>query len=159
MRDGGGHLAEGGESVAQPVALFHLLNAGQVLEEQRRPHQPPVIVVNPGEGVADGTARLAQAHFGAVGEVVGVEGALEDLTDFRAVVQDFGERPAEVARIGPQAEHPVPDIVDGGQRAFVGDGDDASAEVEDQVAEETVGVLVTRPGCRAVAIGRRGRCP
>ena len=34
--DRGGHLAERGEPVAQPLALFELLDARQVLEEQRR---------------------------------------------------------------------------------------------------------------------------
>ena len=36
VRDRRRHLAERGKPVAQPLALFELLDAGQVLEEQRR---------------------------------------------------------------------------------------------------------------------------
>ena len=40
VRDRRGHLAERRQPVAQPLALFELLDARQVLEEQRRADQP-----------------------------------------------------------------------------------------------------------------------
>ena len=98
VRDGRRHLAERRQPVAQPLALFDLLDARQVLEEQRRADHPAVVVVDVRERVADRAARLAQPHLGAVGQVVAVERLLQDARDFGAVVQDFGERPADVRR-------------------------------------------------------------
>ena len=72
--DGRRHFAERGQPVAQPVALFDLLDARQVLEEQRRAHRAALVVVDVRERVADRAARLAQPHLGAVRQVVGVEG-------------------------------------------------------------------------------------
>ena len=41
VRDGGGHLAERREPVAQPLALLELLDAREVLEEERGPVSRP----------------------------------------------------------------------------------------------------------------------
>ena len=101
VRDGRGHLAERREPVAQALALLDLLDARQVLEEQRRADHPAVVVVDVRERVADRAAGLAQPHFGAVGQVVAVERLLQDAHDFGHVVQDFGERPADVVRPRP----------------------------------------------------------
>ena len=39
--DRGGHLAERRQPVAEPLTLFELLDAGQILEEQRRAGDVP----------------------------------------------------------------------------------------------------------------------
>ena len=83
VRDRRGHLAERRQPVAQPLALFHLLDARQVLEEQRRADHAAVVVVDVRERVAHRAAGLAQPHLGAVGQVVAVERLLQDARRLR----------------------------------------------------------------------------
>ena len=59
--DHGGHLADGGQTVAQPFALFELLDARQVLEEHRRADDVAVVVAHERERVADHLALTASA--------------------------------------------------------------------------------------------------
>ena len=146
VRDGRGHLAERRQPVAQTLALFHLLDARQVLEEERRADHPAVVVVNVRERVAHRAAGLAQPHLGAVGEVV----ARRRPAAARAVtsgtsLQHFGERAADVARSGRQGEHPVGHVVHGRDAAVARDGEHAGAQVEDQVPEEAVAEQLLDP--------------
>ena len=99
VRDRRGHLAERRQPVAQPLALFDLLDARQILEEQRRADHPAVVVVDVRQRVADRAARLAQPHLGAVRQVVAVERLLQDARHFGAVVSTSGNgRPMSVGR-------------------------------------------------------------
>ena len=79
-----GHFAERGEPVAQPLALFELLDAGQILEEQRRAGDRGPAVADLRQGVANHLAGALQPQFGAVGQVRQLEGAGQDPADVRA---------------------------------------------------------------------------
>jgi hypothetical protein len=47
------------------------------------PDHAAVVVVDVGERVAHGAARLAEAHFGAVGQVAGLERLLQHAASLR----------------------------------------------------------------------------
>ena len=61
VRDGRRHLAERGQPVAQALALLELLDAGQVLEEERRADVAPARVLDVRQRVADHLARSSSA--------------------------------------------------------------------------------------------------
>ena len=96
VRDRRGHLAERGEAVAQPFALFELLDARQVLEEQRRAGQPPARIVDLRKRVADDLVRALQPQLGAIGQVRQVEGPGDDPRDLRLLLEDARERLPDV---------------------------------------------------------------
>ena len=75
VRDRRRHLAERGEPVAQALALFELLDARQVLEEERRADVAPARVLDLRQRVADHLAGVLQPQLGAVGQVRQLEGA------------------------------------------------------------------------------------
>ena len=78
VRDRGGHLAERGEPVAQPLALFELLDAGQILEEQGRAGDPAALVAHLRQRVADDLVGALEPQLGAVGQVRELERAGDD---------------------------------------------------------------------------------
>ena len=139
VRDGGGHLAERGEPIAQPLALFELLDPGQVLEEQRRPDIAAARVLDQRECVADDLAAVLQAQLGAVGQMRNLERPGDDANNVGDLTQHFAEMPPDVAGARLQAEHAIGDLVHDRQLAVAGDGDHAVAQVPDQVLVEPVG--------------------
>ena len=96
VRDRRGHLAERGEAVAQPLPLFELFDAGQVLEEQRRAGQPPARIVDLRNRVADDLVRALQPQLGAIGQMRQVKGPGDDPRDLRLPLEDARERPPDV---------------------------------------------------------------
>ena len=79
VRDRRGHLAERREPVAQALALFELLDARQVLEEERRADVAAArVLAHVRERVADDLAGAFQAKLGAVGQVRQLERAGDD---------------------------------------------------------------------------------
>ena len=83
VRDRRRHLAERGQPVAQPLALFELLDPGQVLEEERRPDVAAARVLDVRERVADHLAGVLQPQLGAVGQVRQLERPGDDAGDVR----------------------------------------------------------------------------
>ena len=86
VRDRRRHLAERREPIAQPLAFFELLDARQVLEEQRGAGDAAARVADLRQRVADDLAGALQPQLGAVGQVRQLEGAGEDAHDVRQVL-------------------------------------------------------------------------
>ena len=84
VRDRRGHLAERGQPIAQPLALLELLDARQVLEEERRADVAPARVLDERQRVADHLAGVLQPQLGAVGQVRQLERAGDDAERRRA---------------------------------------------------------------------------
>ena len=139
VRDGGGHLAERREPVAQPLALLELLDARQVLEEERGPGQPSARILHLRDRVADDLVRALQPQLGAVREVRQIERPGDDARHFRLALEDARERPPDVGPSRRQSQNAVGDVVHDGDRAVDGHGQHAVAEAPDQVAVEVLG--------------------
>ena len=77
VRDGGRHLAERHEAIAQALALFELLDFREVLEEQRDAGRAAVLVAHVRQRVADHFAGRLQPQLGAVGQVAQLERAVQ----------------------------------------------------------------------------------
>jgi hypothetical protein len=69
VRDRRRHLAERGEAVAQPLALLQLLDAGQVLEEERGPVEAPPRVAYLRERIPDDLPGALEPQLCAVRQV------------------------------------------------------------------------------------------
>ena len=78
VRDRRGHLAERGQPIAQPLALFELLDVRQVLEEQRRADRSrPRSSLHLRQRVADHLVGALQPQLGAVRQVRQLERAAQ----------------------------------------------------------------------------------
>ena len=84
VRDRRRHLAERGQPVAQALALLELLDARQVLEEQRRADVAAARVLDVRQRVADHLAGVLQPQLGAVGQVRQLERPGDDARRRRA---------------------------------------------------------------------------
>ena len=133
------HFAERREAVAQPFAFFELLDARQVLEEERGASQAAAGVDHLRQRVADHLACRFQTELGTVGEVRQLEGPGQDPRHVRHVAEDFGKRPADIRRPRRQAENPIRDLVHDRDIAVARDREDAVPEIPDEVAVEAVG--------------------
>ncbi len=138
VRNRGGHLAERREPIAQPLALFELLDARQVLEEECRAGQLTAQVAYLRQRVADHLAGALQPELGAVGQVRQLERPRHDSRQFRLVLEDAGKRLADVGRPGFEPENAVCDLVHDRDPAVARHCEDAVPEVPDEVAVEDV---------------------
>ena len=84
VRDGGGHLAERRQPVAQALALLELLDAREVLEEERGAGEPPARIAHLRQRVADDLVRALQPELGAIRQVRQVERPGDDPRRLRA---------------------------------------------------------------------------
>ena len=83
------HLADRRQPVAQPLALLHLLDVGQVLEEQApRPTTTPASLADQRQAVADHRVGGLQPHLGAAGQRRPIEHAAQHAQDVRVFAQD-----------------------------------------------------------------------
>ena len=99
VRDRRGHLAERRQPIAQPLALLELLDARQVLEEERRAGQPAARVPDLRQRVADDLAGALQPQLGAVRQVRQLERAGDDARDVRLALRTpVNGRPMSVVR-------------------------------------------------------------
>ena len=139
VRDGGGHLAERRQPVAQPLALLELLDPRQVLEEERGPRHPPARILHLRDRVADDFVRALQPQLGAIREVRQVERPGDDARHFRPALEHAREGPPDVGPARRESQNAVGDIVHDGDRAVDGDRQDTVAQAPDQVAVEVLG--------------------
>ena len=167
VRDRGGHLAERRQPIAQAFALLELLDARQVLEEQRRAGDLAVLVLDLRERVADHFARALQPQLGAVGQM------RQDRTRRRRCAQTSGRslrtwakgRPMSVV-LRRESQNPVGDVVHDGDAAVAGHREDPVPEIPDEIAVKAVrrgaaagagaGCAFERPLAAAWTARRRG---
>ena len=95
VRDGGRHLAERDEPIAQALALFELLDLRQVLEEQRDAGRAAALVAHVRQRVADDLAGRLQPQLGAVGQVAQLERAVQHAHHVGVLGEHFGEVAAD----------------------------------------------------------------
>ena len=121
VRDRRGHFAEGRQPVAQPVALFHLLDARQVLEEQRGAHQHARRRRGCGRACSRWRGRSCAAAFrrGLAGRRVSKACCRTWQTSGQSWSTSANGRPRS-AGSGVRPEHAVGDVVHGGQVALIG---------------------------------------
>jgi hypothetical protein len=136
--DAGGHLAERGEAIPEPLALLELFDLGQILEEKHRANRHRAVVLDLRERVADHAVQLFQPHLGAIRQMAELEGARQHTDDLGAGAEYLGKRPTDVAGRRRQPEHPVGLVVHQRQRAVAAERDDAVAHAADDVAEKAV---------------------
>ena len=134
-----GHLAERGQSIAQPLALFHLLDVRQVLEEERRAGGLVVLIANERQRVADHLVARLQPELRAVGQRGELEGAVQHTHDFGVTAEDIDERLTEVIEIGGEVENSTRFVVDQHQAAGPIDRQHAVAHIGNHVAKELIG--------------------
>ena len=132
------HLADGGQPIAQALALFHLFDVGQVLEKERRAHRLAVLVAHQRQRVADHRIGGLQAQFRAVGERLQLERAAEDADDVGVLMEDVGIRGADDVVAGLEREQAAGFVVENDEAALAVDGQDAIAHVRHQMAEKCV---------------------
>ena len=132
------HLAERRQPVAQPLPLFELLDAGQILEEQRRAGDAAVAVADLRERVADHLAGALQPQLGPVRQVRQLEGAGDDAADLLLALQHLGEGLADVGRPPLQPQNLVGDVVHDRHRAVARHGQDPVPQAPHQIPEESV---------------------
>ena len=142
VSDSGRHLAKGREAVAKPLTLFKLLNTGQVLEEQRGSGHLAVVGEDARHAEADGRPGTLQPEFGAAGEVVQVEGRVQDRCELVICAKDVGEWASDVGRVWSYPENPVGRGVEDRDRAVAADRHRAVAHAEHEIAVE---MLARRP--------------
>src|SRR6185503_3495453 len=141
--DAGGHLAERGQPVAEPLLFLDLLDPGQVLEEEDgADRRVAAFVPDMRNRVADYAIEILQPELGAVRQVAELERAEHQSDDFGPLAQHVGEGATDVARRRGQAENPVRLVVHQRQGAVAPERDDSIAHTGHQVPEEpVVGVL------------------
>ncbi len=91
------HLAEGHQTIAEPLALLELFDLRQVLEEERQARRSAALVAYVRQRVADHLAARAQPQLGAVGEVGHLECAMEHAHDVRVLREHLRVRPSDHA--------------------------------------------------------------
>ena len=138
VRHDGRHLAHRREAVAQPLALFHLLDVREVLEEQRGAYRRPAFVAHERQGVAQHGIGGRQAKLGAIGKRFELEGAAKHAHHVWMAVQHVRVGHADNGIAGPQSEQPPGLIVDEDEVALAIDRQDAVAHIGDHVAEEGI---------------------
>ncbi len=158
VRDGGRHLAERHETIAQALALFELLDLREVLEEQRDAGRAAALVAHVRQRVADHLARRLQPQLGAVGQVAQLERAVQHAHHVGMLGQHLREVAADRALRPLDLENSRGFAVDFGDVAVARNRQDAVAHAGDEMAEEAVGfatdVATRRAGARP-DLGRR----
>ena len=148
MRHHRGHFAHGGQPIAQALALFHLLDVGEVLEKQRRADGLANFVAHQRQGVADHRVGGLQAELRAVGQRLQLERAAQHANDVGVLMKDVGVPRADdvVARL--QREQAPGFVVDDDEAAVAVDRQHPISHVPHHVAEE--GVLLPSGFCRSL---------
>ena len=139
------HFAERGEPIAQALALLELLDARQILEEQRRAARLAVVVADQRERIADDLAGRLQPQLDAIRQVAQFERAGNDPDDVVMDAQDVGILAADVGSGGRQPEDAIGLVVHDRQGALAGDCQHAVAHAVDHVAEEAVAAGAAAP--------------
>ena len=136
--NGGGHLADGRQPVAQPFALLELFHPRQVLEEHRGADDRAFVIAHECQRVADDLARRAQAQFDAVRQKVQVEDCGQHPNDFGMFRQYLCSRTLQVRRVRRHAENAIGLFIDQGQSAVSRDGQHAVPYTGHDVTEERI---------------------
>ena len=87
------------QPVAQPLALFHLLDVGQILEEERGTNQVLLIVANDRERVANDPGGGLQPQLGAVWQRGKLERTAQHADEVRIGGEHVGIRLSEVVEV------------------------------------------------------------
>ena len=138
MRDRRGHLAHGSQPIPQPLTLFELLDAREILEEHRRADDAARVVADERQRIAEDLSRRAQPQFGAVRQQVQLERAAEKAHDFGMVAQNVGDRPPEIGPARRDPENAVRLVVDEREKALAGQREDTVPHACHDVPEERV---------------------
>jgi hypothetical protein len=160
VRDCGGHLADGGQPVAQAFAFLELLHASQVLEEHRRADHAVVVVPDERERVSDDSARKAKPELRAIREQVQVEYVRQQPYHLWVVAQHLRGRSPEVVGATLDPENAVGLVVDNRECAIAIQRQYAVAHACDHMPEERVLHGAGTAGWRAGTLhGGRPRRP
>ena len=127
VRDGRRHFAKRHQAVSQPLAFFHLLDFGQILEEHRDTGRATPLVVDARQRVADHLAARFQPQLGAIGQMAQLERVLQHPHHVRMLAQHLDEGTADGVRRALELEDAERFVVHFGNRAVAGNRQHAIA--------------------------------